>query len=331
MKSLEAFKEELLDFFTELGWKHWTKLGVSGRERAGNQVNVDPEALILLTGFLGERDLRLIHNVTGWLVTNQQLVNKARLKKIIDVDHDRTVANLGKIFHYASGTTDNSYWETVEEYCAKLGGFINEERFTEEGDKSLVDLQARDYKTVKADRKNNRMIFRTLFGTTVRAELFNFFFGGGSGNSRSIAQYTQLSQSTVHTILNELVEIGLIDKRGRSRSTSYEMLKGHFSLEGLRPEIYFDWANYVQSTIKAWERLETLSKPDSEYKTRSALRQFALAFSDNLSDWNAKFGDMTVSRGIQAEDFMEKEEAAEDLLTFVKQLPAQAGGMGSEE
>jgi len=329
MKSLEAFKDELLDFFTQLDWKHWTKLGVSGRERAGNQVNVDPEALILLTGFLGERDLRLIHNAAGWLVTNPHLVHKARLKKIIDVDHDRTVANLGKIFHYTSGATDNSYWGTMEDYCAKLRCFRNEEGF-KEGDKSSVDLQARDYKVVKADRENNRMILRTLFGTTVRAELFNFFFGGGSGNSKSIAEYTQLSQSTVHTILNELVTIGLIDKRGRSRSTSYEIVKGDFNLERLRPEIYFDWANYVKSIVKAWNQLETLSKPDSEYKTRSALRQFAFSFRDNLSDWNAKLVDNSVSKSIQAKDFMEKEEAAEDLSALVKQLPTRAarGGFG---
>jgi len=323
MKSLEAFKEELLDYCTQLGWKHWTKLGVSGRERAGDQVDVDPEALILLTGFLGERDLRLIHNAAGWLVTNQHLVHKARLKKIVDVDHDKAVANLGKIFHHTSGATENSYWETMEDYCAKLRGLKKEEGFKVE-DKSSVDLQAREYKTVKADRENNRMIFRTLFGTTVRAELFNFFFGGGSGNSKSISKYTQLSQSTVHTILNELVTIDLIDKRGRSRSTSYEIVKDNFTLEGLRPEVYFDWANYIKSIIKAWERLETLSKPDSEYKTRSTLRQFAFSFSDNLSGWNAKFVDNSVLKKIQAKDLMEKEEPAKDVLAFIKQLPKQA-------
>ncbi|MEF8726596.1 MAG: winged helix-turn-helix domain-containing protein, partial [Candidatus Bipolaricaulota bacterium] len=170
---------------------------------------------------------------------------------------------------------------------------------------------------------------RTLFGTTVRAELFNFFFGGGFGNSKSIAEYTQLSQSTVHTILNELVTIGLIDKRGRSRSTSYEIVKGDFTLEGLRPEVYFDWANYIKSIIKAWKRLESLSKPDSEYKTRSALRQFAFSFRDNLSDWNAKFVDNSVLKKIQAKDLMEKEEPAEDVLAFIKQLPKQAGRIGS--
>ncbi|MFP3953213.1 MAG: hypothetical protein ACLFVS_03690 [Candidatus Acetothermia bacterium] len=125
--------------------------------------------------------------------------------------------------------------------------------------------------------------------------------------------------------------IGLIDKQGRSRSTSYEIVKDRFNLEGLRPEVYFDWANYIQSVIKGWERLEALSKADSDYKNRSALGQFSLAFRDNLSDWNAKFVNNSVLKRIPAKGFMEKEEPAEDFLAFVKQLPKQAVKAGSGE
>lgn len=316
MKSLEEFKEELLDYFSQLGWEHWAKLGVSSRKRADGWINADPEALILLTGFLGGRDRRLVHNVIGWLLANQQLVHKSRLKKILKVDHDKTVANLGKIFHRTNGTANNSGWETMERYCWQQTGLKKEKEYRSSG-----APQAGEYKTPKADRKNNRIVFRALFGTTVRAELFNFFFGGGSGSSRSIAEYIQSSQSTVYTILDELVKIGLVEKRGRSRNTYFELVQGNLTLEGLLPEVYFDWANYFKSIIKAWGRLETLSKPDSEYKIRSALRQFHRLFVDNLSDWNAQFVVGSVLRGVRSQDLMEKEEPAQDLLAFIKRLP----------
>lgn len=322
MKSLETFREELLDFCVQIGWRHWTKLGVPGRKRADEWINADPEALVLLIGFLGNRDLRLLYNVIGWLLTNQHLVHKSRLKTVIDLDYGETVVNLGKIFRQANKAAGNAYWDSLKEYCLRLQG-LEKEHGSVEGSSSPVDLGTSDYKTVKADRENNRIVLRVLFGTTVRAELFNFFFGGGSGNSRSIAQYTQLSQSTVHTILNELVKIELIEKRGRSRSTSYEMVQGRFSLEGLRPEVYFDWANYFRSIIRAWDHLETLSEPDSEYKTRSALRQFYKVFSDNLSDWNARFVASSDLESARVQDFMEKEAPEKYVLEFIKRLATQ--------
>ncbi len=323
--SLENFKESLKNFCLELVWKHWTKLGISGRERADERVNTDPEALVLLTGFLGSKDLRLTDNVISWLATNESLIHKSRLKTILDIGHLPTLRGLSEVFQAAGKSDERSSWNTFKDYCSDKIQSLEDRR---EANKELFasKMTSRDYKTIKADLNNNRVILRKLFGTTVRAELLNFFLGGGSGNSRAIAEYTQLSQSTVYTTLNELEEIGLIKKQGRSRSTTYRIVENSFSLPRLQPEVYFDWANYFKSIIKAWKHLESLTEANSEYKVRSALNQFYQKFLANLSDWNSSFTDVSTSTSSSGTriNIVEKENPAEYLLTEIKRLPERS-------
>ena len=126
--SLENFKEGLKDYFLELGWKQWTKLGISGRERADDWVNTDPEALVLLTGFLGSKDLRLTDNVISWLATNESLIHKSRLKTILDIGHVPTLLRLSEVFQAAGKGDERSSWNTFKDYCSdkikawKIGG-----------------------------------------------------------------------------------------------------------------------------------------------------------------------------------------------------------------
>jgi len=322
--SLENFKEGLKDYFLELGWKQWTKLGISGRERADDWVNTDPEALVLLAGFLGSKDLRLTDNVISWLATNESLIHKSRLKTILDIGHVPTLLRLSEVFQAAGKGDERSSWNTFKDYSSDKIKALEDRR---ERNKELFasEMVSGDYKTVKADLGNNRVILRKLFGTTVRAELINFFFGRGSGSSRAIAEYLQLSQSTVYTTLNELEEIGLIKKQGRSRSTTYRIVENSFSLPRLQPEVYFDWANYFKSIIKAWKHVESLTEPDSEYKVRSALNQFYRKFLEDLSDWNSSFAKLTTPTSSRAQtNIVEKKNPAEYLLNEITRLPGRA-------
>lgn len=322
--SLENFKEGLKDDCLELGWKQWTKLGISGREKAEDWVNTDPEALILLTGFLGSKDLRLTDNVISWIATNESLIHKSRLKTILDIGHVPTLRALREVFQVAGKGDKRSSWNTFKDYCSDKIKPLEDGR---ESNRQLFasEMVSGDYKTVKADLNNNRVVLRKLFGTTVRAELLNFFLGGGAGSSRAIAEYLQLSQSTVYTTLNELEEIGLIKKQGRSRSTTYRIVEGFFSLQRVQSEVYFDWANYFKSIIKAWKHLESLAEPDSEYKVRSALNQFYRKFLEDLSDWNSSFTDISTSTGSRAQiNIVEKKNPAEYLLDEIKRLPERA-------
>lgn len=321
MKSPKVFKEELLEFCTQLSWEHWTKLGIPGRVRAGEKVNVDPEALILLLGFLGERDLRLVNNVVNWLATNARLIHKSRLKTIIEVGHPETMANLSEIFRKAGAADNGNVWKSLANYCSEVGSPKN---VAVNPIDSSLEPGTSDYKQIEVDRGSNRMLLRTLFGTSVRSELLNFFFGGGSGSSRSIAEYTQLSQSTVYTTLREFLEIGLVDKHGRTRNTSYHFVEGSISFDALHSEAYFDWANYTRSIIKAWNRLESLTEAETEYKTRSALRKFYGSFEENLSDWNASFVDDSTTEKFGSEVLMEKDEPGDRLLNYVERIPNRA-------
>lgn len=322
-KSLKTFRDKFLDFCLEIGWKHWAKLGVSGRETADKRVNVDPEALILLTGFLGDRDLRLIDNVAGWLVTNESLVYKTRLKTIIDLGYPKILASLGSMFERANERSDGSSWISLEEYCLER---INKSEKLEKTLKQdfLAFEEISSAKSVNVNFRNNRILLRKLFGTSTRAELLNFFIGGGSGSSKGIAEYLHLSQSTVHTTLKSFMEIGLVKRQGRSRNTSYRFIEDYFSLEGLQPEVFFGWGNYFRSLILAWKQIESLSRADSEYKVRSALNRFYLTFLENLSVWNESFSKAPTPESQRTRYLLEVEDPVGYLLNAIRSLPSRA-------
>ncbi|AGY60030.1 hypothetical protein [Gloeobacter kilaueensis] len=60
---MSSFREQLSEYTLLLLWSLWTELGVAGLHRYHTDCLVDPEALVLLTGWLGQSDPRLQEEV----------------------------------------------------------------------------------------------------------------------------------------------------------------------------------------------------------------------------------------------------------------------------
>jgi hypothetical protein len=64
-----------------VAWRQWTGIGVTGRIAPATNP-IDPEALIALTGRLGEQDVRLRDAAIDWCIAAGHLVNGARLAQV---------------------------------------------------------------------------------------------------------------------------------------------------------------------------------------------------------------------------------------------------------
>ena len=68
---------------TELAWRQWTALGVTGWTDEARQP-VDPEALVVFTARLGDADVRMRDAATDWCVSyGEAFVNETRLRSVI--------------------------------------------------------------------------------------------------------------------------------------------------------------------------------------------------------------------------------------------------------
>lgn len=79
------------DHVVGLAWSLWAELGVSGWSRRHTDFAIDPEALVILTAWLRDRDPRLRDEATDWCVRYGQFVSGTRLKNLlVAAGHGRT-------------------------------------------------------------------------------------------------------------------------------------------------------------------------------------------------------------------------------------------------
>jgi hypothetical protein len=67
----------------DYAWSAWSSLGVSGWKPGAFEACVDIEALVLLTGCLGDEDARLRDESIDWCVSNVGLISRSRLAHIV--------------------------------------------------------------------------------------------------------------------------------------------------------------------------------------------------------------------------------------------------------
>lgn len=74
----------LKDSVTTLAWSGWGALGAGTWGSAHRSWSVDPEALLLLTGALSDRDPRLHEESLRWVSRHGHLVSRTRIGRLLD-------------------------------------------------------------------------------------------------------------------------------------------------------------------------------------------------------------------------------------------------------
>ncbi|CAN5628781.1 hypothetical protein BH24ACT26_BH24ACT26_03270 [soil metagenome] len=144
------------DHLVGLAWSLWTELGAAGWSRQHSDFAIDPEALVVLTAWLRDRDPRLRDEATDWCVRFGQFVSGARLKNLL----------------LSSQWLDSEWW-------AEFAATVNA---NSRWRLPAADAEPRKFEASQKSRIDNftrpSLIFlrvRALVGLSARAEILRLF------------------------------------------------------------------------------------------------------------------------------------------------------------
>ena len=79
---LSELRERVRQGFLEFAWRQWAQMGVSANIAGFDRWAIDPEALILFTIGVAQRDPRLFDEMLDWLAENRRLLTMQRLRNL---------------------------------------------------------------------------------------------------------------------------------------------------------------------------------------------------------------------------------------------------------
>lgn len=233
--------------------KTWTRLGVGFVERFRAKGSIDLERLIMDTCVEGRRDSRLLFGLRGWLLKHHDLVNTARLLRMVKETKDTAV--LGAIVESIVEAHPRSALASVLKYCgkAKRPEFVFERiarskvmaEFNREGNLpiwrkwNLISNEMGDLGGAIAEKgyvfkHNQNLLLRALFSPGIRAEILSYLMEHGEGNARQISLGVGQSYEPVYSELKLCEEVGLLEPVQAGRATVYH-LRLAFLKKALKP------------------------------------------------------------------------------------------------
>jgi hypothetical protein len=233
--------------------KAWTRLGVGFVEKFSTQGQLDLEHLIVDTCKEGRSDSRLLFGMRGWLLKHHDLVNVARLIRMVKEEGDTAV--LGAIIESVVETHPRSALASVTKYCRKakkrefvferiarsktMAKFNLEENLPIWRKWNLISNEMGELGGAIAEKGyifqyNSNMMLRALFSPGIRAEVLSYLVEYGEGNARQISMGVGQSYEPVYSELKLCENMGLLEPISCGRATVYH-LKPEFLKKGLEP------------------------------------------------------------------------------------------------
>lgn len=181
---------------TELAWSAWIEMGVSGWEQRPVRWAIDPEALLLLTAGLGDRDPRLRDEVTDWCVQYGRFLSRARLRNLLKLE---------------SMTVRECFGELVATVNAHSGlrwpGAAEPRAFQPSGKSRIDDFSAPALVVLR---------LRALLGVGARAEIIRVLLSnpGAALSAADLADAIAYTKRNTADALNGLGMAGLVSQIG---------------------------------------------------------------------------------------------------------------------
>jgi len=221
--------ERLEDALLELAWSQWTELGVRGVVDRHPASSIDPEALLVLTAGLAERDPRLRDESLDWCVKHHRYLSRSRLRNVLRrlpashrTAYDRYAATLS-----AAGARG---WPATAEPWP----------FEATSKSKLADLSRPALARIR---------LRAIFGVSARAEILHVLAWQSSAwtSSAELAELAGYTKRNVDEELDSLVrgglvEVGLVGNRRMVRLADRASFE---ALVGRPPGATPDWATIV--------------------------------------------------------------------------------------
>ena len=214
--SLLNSSEDLRRSIVDLLWRQWSALGVAGQVAQGNNVAVDPEALLLFSSVFARHDARLFDEIADWLQQNGDWINLLRLARLQREHELGDVTVLGALAEHLTRSSSHAKWKVFAKKPPQIDKLAplfphlpppsrTDEIFSRWG-WLRTPLESRGLS--KPPRPNQPASFvlklRAVFGMQSRAEVLAWLLAHDSGHPAQIARETGYFRGSVQNVLNEL-------------------------------------------------------------------------------------------------------------------------------
>lgn len=245
--SSERIERAALDLASSL----WVQAGVSGWDSRHANFALDPEALIVLTAFLGDRDPRLRDEATDWCITYGRYVSVTRLRNILKPMPDAVRENFGE------------FAATVNEHAPRRWPFATEPRpYTPTGRSRIDDFGRSSLIALR---------LRALFGVGARAEIVRVLLIGRyqEVTAAELAEDVNFTKRHVAEELEALQMGGLLDLSTVRNQHVYQLTR-RAELEELvaftRSGVSVRWPELVRILIGIIELTQRMPEVDERVR-----------------------------------------------------------------
>lgn len=197
---------DLREMLVTYAWEAWSELGVAGWRARTFRACIDIDALVLLTGRLGDADARLRDESIGWCASNLTLVSRSRLAHLLR--HDPAVPSWSAYAATLQAVTKQS-WPGAGVPFACAG--TRESRLPTQARASTLALRC-----------------RSLFGATVRGELVRILLmtpGEPALDARTFVTEAGFTKRSISDGLEHLRAAGLLEITTSGNSNQYRLVR----------------------------------------------------------------------------------------------------------
>ncbi|PIR24924.1 MAG: hypothetical protein COV43_07770 [Deltaproteobacteria bacterium CG11_big_fil_rev_8_21_14_0_20_42_23] len=220
----------------------WSRLGVGFGKSFSCESSLDLEQTLIETAREGRDSSRLLFGMRGWLLKHHDLVNVARLIRLVKAEDDTAV--LGAILESIVEEFPRSLLLSVVKYCKKtkkkkfvftriekskiFRAFHRRHNLEIWNKWNLISAEMDDERGAIFEKSyvfehNQNLLLRALFSPGIRAEVLSYFFDYKEGNAHQIAQQVGLSYEPVYSELKACEGIGLVRSRKQGRAVVYSL------------------------------------------------------------------------------------------------------------
>jgi len=210
-------------YFLDLTWAHWNRFGATGFGPM-NHCSLDPEALLMLTSFVGQEEGRLLEIMGEWIHQHGSLISIERLKKLVKIcEKDSSEAETREtkdVFHKASSVLGNIVFKFIPKtQYPKWKKLFHMEKFAS----PLSEVSSKRIKESNVVVQQNLLMrLRYLFGPGTRSDILYFVLVIDHQkknpfnleiSSPTLARSLGYNMSSVHRTLNDFSDALILKKK----------------------------------------------------------------------------------------------------------------------
>ncbi len=241
----------LTERMVDLLWHQWSTIGVAGHARTGDDLIIDPEALLLATTRFGRHDSRLMDESIDWLVKSGRRISLQRLQGLHrnwpGVADSRALAAIAEVL---GQQVTHRKWRVIADHAPESVSSDPESLFLTRAGSPVAHigetepifakhgllrgkLEHRGMSQTPDPRARENLLFtlRALFGVNARAEIMAWLLTHDSGHPAAIARSTGYFSKSIQQTLNEMEDSAQVlsvrhgrEKHFRVRAKDWQFL-----------------------------------------------------------------------------------------------------------